>query len=305
MLDRISASDGAMIGEKRQGAPLMIRRLLCILIVLIAANAAAQEAEPGMTPEGGGSAGCGSCHLDVVAAWLETPHQRAFASDAFQQAWTAARQPTDCLTCHVTGLVRRTGTFAYASVSCTACHGETPANHPREPIAVDPGPGVCADCHQTTFTDWEHSAHHESVACSDCHTVHPHGLLAETADALCLSCHTDPLTSHVHTSHSETETACIDCHYHGNAIGPQHVVDGTLLPTGHDNRVMPAACMDCHEALDPDWQTVRVASVSEPVSPPQTPIHHQFPLTQLLMGLALGSGLGVIIAALIFTRRRG
>lgn len=147
----------------------------------------------------------GSCHLDVVAAWLETPHQRAFTGEAFQQAWAAGQQPTDCLTCHTTGLVRRTGTFAYASVSCTACHGETPPDHPREPIAVDPGPEVCADCHQTTFTDWERSVHSEVVACSDCHTVHPHGLLAETADALCLSCHTDSLTSHVHSSQSETE----------------------------------------------------------------------------------------------------
>lgn len=283
----------------------MILRYACVLIFLIATGAAAQEATPEATPDTEQRPACGTCHLDVVAAWLNTPHQLAYENDAFQQAWAAQGQTTDCLTCHVTGLTRRTRTYEYASVSCTACHGETPLSHPDEPVPSIPDVDTCADCHPTTINEWEHSAHSETLTCTDCHSIHPHGLIAEDSETLCLSCHTDPQTSYVHTSHSEADTTCVDCHYHRETIAPEHFVSGALLPTGHANQVMPVACLDCHEALEPDWQTLLVTNISPPVTvPPPTPVQEQIPLTQLMMGLALGAGLGVILAALFFARRR-
>ena len=62
-----------------------------------------------------GSAKCGSCHPQHLAAWLKTPH-----------ATTAKRFPTKpeskCLACHGTGDAPA-GVAIAVEVGCEACHG--------------------------------------------------------------------------------------------------------------------------------------------------------------------------------------
>lgn len=191
---------------------------------------------------------CAECHVDIVAAWQTSAHALAYIDADFQAAWTEQGSRSECLACHTTGYVPRTGAYATQGVSCAACHGQTPANHPPEPVRVDPGVQVCADCHATTYTEWQHSAHGEQqLACTTCHTPHNQGLRFETSDALCLNCHDEARTDYAHISH--TEQACVDCHWFKNLDETLHVKTGNLLPTGHDSQVETKTCVTCHADL--------------------------------------------------------
>lgn len=62
-----------------------------------------------------GSAKCGSCHPQHLAAWLKTPH--ATTAKRF-----AAKPESKCLACHGTGDAPA-GTAIAVEVGCEACHG--------------------------------------------------------------------------------------------------------------------------------------------------------------------------------------
>jgi len=63
---------------------------------------------------------------------------------------------------------------------------KTPANHPQEPVAVDPGVETCATCHATTVTEWEQSKHGEQqLACTTCHQPIPRLSVLNTVKELC------------------------------------------------------------------------------------------------------------------------
>lgn len=62
-----------------------------------------------------GSAKCGSCHPQHLAAWLKTPH--ATTARRFQ-----AKPESKCLACHGTGDAPAGAAIA-VEVGCEACHG--------------------------------------------------------------------------------------------------------------------------------------------------------------------------------------
>lgn len=62
-----------------------------------------------------GSARCGSCHPEQLAAWLRTPH--AQTAKRF-----ATRPEARCLACHGTGDAPAGAAIA-VEVGCEACHG--------------------------------------------------------------------------------------------------------------------------------------------------------------------------------------
>jgi hypothetical protein len=191
---------------------------------------------------------CAECHLDVVEAWQTSAHALAYHDPDFQAAWTDLGETSECLACHTTDFVPRTGAYSTQGVACAACHGQTPALHPPEPVSVDPGVQVCANCHATTFTEWQHSAHGEQqLACTTCHTPHDQGLRFDTSDALCLNCHDEARIDYAHVSHSEQ--ACVDCHWFRNLDETLHVMTGDLMPTGHDSQVETKTCVTCHADL--------------------------------------------------------
>lgn len=221
---------------------------LCLIVCLFVpvAGLAQEDIAPAETPEAREE--CGECHLDVVQAWQDSAHARTFHNPAFQSTWEQYGGDSQCLACHTTGFVARTGEFTHPGVTCTACHGETPANHPPEPIAVDPGMGVCIDCHATTFTEWQSSAHGEQqLACTTCHVPHPQQLRFATSDALCLNCHTEARDDFAHITHLEQQ--CVDCHWHRSFDTEMHIMTGNLMPTGHDTRVETRTCIDCHASM--------------------------------------------------------
>jgi predicted CXXCH cytochrome family protein len=217
--------------------------------VLAEAGAPAQEGEQPQPPES-----CATCHIDVVASWQDSLHARAYSDPVFQEYWQAGGSDTECLACHTTGFVTRTGEYAYEGVVCEACHGETPADHPAEPVAIDPGVATCADCHPTTFSEWEQSAHGEQqLACTTCHNPHPQTLRFETEDALCLNCHDeDARDDYVHLTH--TEQQCVNCHWHhaDPETSLAHYSSGSMFPTGHAAFVETRACVACHEERSED-----------------------------------------------------
>jgi predicted CXXCH cytochrome family protein len=212
--------------------------VMAVLGLAGALPAIAQEATPPPEP----AATCGDCHIDIVASWQDSPHALASTNADFLQYWLEQDQDPTCRTCHSTGFTPRTGEYEHEGVACTACHGETPTNHPPEPVAVDPGTSVCESCHETTFTEWQSSAHGEQqLACTTCHAPHPQTLRFETADALCLNCHTEDRDDFAHVTHVEQQ--CVDCHWYHN--------DGMHEATGHDNVVETSTCIDCHAKEQP------------------------------------------------------
>lgn len=219
----------------------------CGLVGAVVAGTVARAQEnPPQSPQS-----CATCHVNVVAEWQGGMHAQAFADPVFQEAWQKQGNKHECLACHTTGYVARTGEYAHEGVTCEACHGETPANHPPEPVAIDPGVETCADCHATTFAEWQQSKHGEQqLACTTCHKPHPQELRFATVNELCLNCHNeDARDDYAHLVHVDRE--CADCHWHRGNVEDliAHGVSGALYPTGHTTRVETLACVSCHEQI--------------------------------------------------------
>ncbi len=275
-------------------------------------TAAAQDGPDGPLSEG---ETCADCHLDTTADFHGSVHAMAYADPVFQEAWTSQGEPADCLSCHTTGFNPRTGTFEQEGVQCEACHGETPANHPQEPIPANPGAEACADCHTTTFSEWEMSSHAAvGIACVECHQPHPQQLTAVDANTLCLDCHADeeysePASIYIHDTHAETQE-CVDCHwFHSEEdVDGIHIRSGNLLPSGHDNAVTTASCTDCHAEgmeneliAEPDLtleQQLRVEELQTEIESSQTQGENTASLRAaqgLLIGIAIGGALMLLL----------
>lgn len=106
-----------------------------------------------------GSATCGTCHPQVLAAWRATPHARAATS-------LGPKPAARCLACHGTGDAPA-GRAYFAEVGCEACHGAgahyaTDDLMRNRPLALALGlvdltvpatrAAVCARCHASTST---------------------------------------------------------------------------------------------------------------------------------------------------------
>lgn len=194
---------------------------------------------------------CATCHVDVVSDWQDGLHANAYSDPIFQEHWQDQGEPTECLACHTTGFVPFSGEYDHEGVTCAACHGDVPANHPPEPVNIEANAEVCADCHTTTYSEWTQSAHGEQqLGCTTCHNPHPQTLRFDDADALCLNCHDSSVLpaqdDYIHLVHEERQ--CVDCHWHHAELEDllAHYDTGNLFPTGHDALVETRACVSCH-----------------------------------------------------------
>lgn len=99
-----------------------------------------------------GHEACARCHEARHRFWLTTDHSRAFDSLAPKNA----QADPDCIPCHVTGYMRRTGYWPKApkedlrGVQCEGCHG-IGSLHAADPqsyslVRLPLGPR-CMDCH--------------------------------------------------------------------------------------------------------------------------------------------------------------
>jgi hypothetical protein len=262
---------------------------------------------------------CAECHLKNVSDWQNSPHAQAYHDVAFQAAWEQKGRDVQCLACHTTGFVARTGEYAALGVTCEACHGQTPPKHPPEPVLIQSGIDMCADCHANTVAEWKKSAHGtQQLACTTCHVPHTQKLRFESSDLLCLNCHKEALTDYAHVSHPKQQ--CVDCHWYRSAEEAKHITTGNLLPTGHDNAVTTRTCVDCHATLarsgsvvalstppataSPLQETVRAEELEARVKTVQAQAENNA-LLRTTEGVALGAVIGgVLMAGLVGLRNR-
>ena len=116
------------------------------------AAAAASPAVPGEQISYTGHEACAQCHEARHRFWLTTGHFKAFDSLAPKNA----QADPDCIPCHVTGYMRRTGYWPKApreslrGVQCEACHG-VGSHHAADPqnysLVHLPLAPRCMDCH--------------------------------------------------------------------------------------------------------------------------------------------------------------
>jgi predicted CXXCH cytochrome family protein len=161
--------------------PRFHRLLIALTCALLAAAATlamarAQEGSDPAPQQAQEDPDCVVCHTEFEVKWQAGPHGQAGSDPAFVEEWTAQGQPGACLVCHTTGYDPAAGTWKSDNVACEACHGEAPAEHPREPMPVEQSPDLCGRCHSDTrfgWQDWQGSTHFQrGMSCTTCHDPH-------------------------------------------------------------------------------------------------------------------------------------
>ncbi len=228
--------------------------LLAAGITLIVANAQAGSSLSGQTATG--SANCTACHTEFEMSWENGAHGKAGSDPVFLDDWAKQGKPGACLVCHTTGYDPATATYKADGVTCEACHGPAPADHPKTPMPIDRSPDLCGRCHSDTrfgWQDWKVSTHYQrGMDCATCHDPHSASLKkiaaplgAEKPDdvsALCINCHKEHSMNFPYTIHSQKGVTCVDCHVNHieNADGTAHQVPDHSFNASLDS------CNSCH-----------------------------------------------------------
>ena len=164
---------------------------------------------------------------------------------------------SDCVVCHTEfETTWQDGAHGKSQVmTCEACHGSAPADHPKTSMPVDRSPELCVSCHSDArfgVEDWRASKHYEGgMDCATCHDPH-NGTLKKAAgprDAqpalddisqLCINCHKEHSMTFSYTSHNQKGVTCVDCHV-------KHFGDPTAntIPD-HSFNASLASCSVCH-----------------------------------------------------------
>lgn len=190
-------------------------------------------------------ADCSECHLAIELVWQESKHANAFDNPQFQEQWLGYGQRPSCLHCHTSGFDLSTGSYQSTGVTCLACHGLTPREHPPAAVDLKTDSSFCGSCHPTTLSEWRLSAHAaEGVDCVDCHDPHSQGTLFKTSDDLCLECHKEDMADYLDDRHIAEDIGCVDCH--AVMIPPEVFPEDGLLPTAHSFTISAISCVVCH-----------------------------------------------------------
>ena len=293
------------------------RLLIALVFALLAAGVTlmAVQAQDGNPPLVDGKLNCATCHPDFQTTWMTGPHAKASEDPAFVEAWNEQGNPGACLSCHVTGYDPDTGTWEADGITCEACHGDVPVDHPMNPMPVDRSTEFCGKCHSDTrfgWQEWEVSTHYKrGMECTVCHDPHSASIkqvmspggqvpIYEDASDLCINCHNDHSASFPYSAHSEQGISCIDCHITNLETDestahsvPNHSFTATLQSCNacHEEQMhqpgevsypgQPAS--DSHASLSE--QNVELASVM-PEPGPVSPVG--FAGLAALIGLAVG-----------------
>ena len=230
------------------------------------------------TPPRATADNCASCHSEIHAAWHKGAHGDAQSNDALAQQgnclachkeipeasmpnltktnssfntyWVDQGQPNNCLQCHVTGFDPSTGTWKADGITCEACHGPIPSNHPKDNMPIDRNTDLCRACHTDArfgWAAWKQSVHYQNnMTCSTCHNPHSTSLKLggqpnEDASALCENCHKELAQKAVHSNHAKAGVTCITCH-----LGPSKGTDDFHKVPDHDFKPKLEACNSCH-----------------------------------------------------------
>ncbi|HEX9926148.1 MAG TPA: multiheme c-type cytochrome [Anaerolineae bacterium] len=160
-------------------------------------------------PQPAGVDKCAKCHEDETEAWQNSVHAKSVTVDD--------------------GL---------PGATCEVCHGQYTSDHPKnDPMTLTVDSSICADCHASTFAQWEDSRHAQAgVQCIGCHMSHSQALRL-TDEALCAACHHDQTRDDFHAAHTIAEATCTDCHLStatrsaGPRLGPARSMVHLRRPT--------------------------------------------------------------------------
>ena len=277
------------------------RLLIALMFALLAAGitlvmASAQGEVPPAGPTT--SENCAVCHTEFQMTWQNGPHGKAGTDPIFLDEWNKQGKPGACLVCHTTGYDPATATYKADGVTCEACHGPAPADHPKTPMPVDRSTDLCGRCHSDTrfgWQDWKVSTHYQrGMDCATCHDPHSASLkkvvgprISEKKDdvsELCITCHKESSMNFSYTAHAQKNISCVDCHvkHLENADRTAHTV------SDHSFKASLDSCNTCHAqqmhsateaktpegvaslvsiAPTPEIKLSSVTPVPEPVSP--------------------------------------
>ena len=193
---------------------------------------------------GGGAAGCVSCH------GASNEHQRGPTRNppdrSFGPKWAlpVAEGNGVCLECHnkESQMFWLGGVHEQEELACTDCHN---AHVPRDPMLTADGQlDQCLTCHTRQQAQLRLPSRHPilegKTACTDCHN--PHGsstesmLTAPTLNDNCYECHQDKRGPHL-WEHQPVSEDCSYCH------NPHGSVQPSLLTARG-----PFLCQQCHSA---------------------------------------------------------
>jgi hypothetical protein len=304
---------------------LLIGYLAVCFCLLQPATSVADPPEPDYQ----GPEKCVECHSEEVQSWRYSSHANALtAISQSRQAACNEEEPgvdCSCLSCHATDFNPAASTYAYAGVTCEACHGPYIEGHPDDGVmklVVDSS--ICGHCHGGTYEHWERTPHAKAdVQCIGCHRVHPQDLRVSD-EMLCRSCHLDRFQDAGHAAHLEADVACLDCHAspdtkcadcHSLTNGPiansKAAVETGMAPA-HDFRVATSVCIECHERFfHEDKLPVAAGQVSAAQMIAQTdPLGELTAMSEtgeqttgalgkaMAIGLGVGVGIGGILGAI-------
>jgi len=276
------------------------RLLIALMFALLAAGitlvmASAQGEVPPAGPTT--SENCAVCHTEFQMTWQNGPHGKAGTDPIFLDEWNKQGKPGACLVCHTTGYDPATATYKADGVTCEACHGPAPADHPKTPMPVDRSTDLCGRCHSDTrfgWQDWKVSTHYQrGMDCATCHDPHSASLkkvvgprISEKKDdvsELCITCHKESSMNFSYTAHAQKNMSCVDCHvkHLENADRTAHTVSDHSFKASLDSCNTFAQQM--HSATEaktpegvaalvsiaptPEIKLSSVTPVPEPVSP--------------------------------------
>jgi predicted CXXCH cytochrome family protein len=293
------------------------RLLIALLFALLAAGVTLMvaQAQEGSPPPQGSELNCAACHTEFQTTWMSGPHGTAVSDPVFQEEWVSQGSPGACLVCHVTGYDPATATWKEDGVTCEACHGEAPADHPKSPMPVDHSTDLCGRCHSDTrfgWQEWKISTHYQrGMDCTVCHDPHSGAIKQvataqgktptyEDASELCITCHNKLSMDFPYSAHHQRGVSCVDCHINHLEIGeraahsvPDHSFNASLKSCnachvdqmhGPGVPLYPEATVSDAEAALAE-QEVELASVT-PEPGPVSPVG--FAGLAALIGLAAG-----------------
>ena len=256
------------------------RILIALMFALLAAGitlvvASAQDGTP--PPAQTTSNDCAVCHTEFETAWHSGPHGQAGSDPIFLDEWTKQGKPGACLVCHTTGYDPATATFKEDGVTCEACHGPAPADHPKTPMPVDRTTDLCGRCHSDTrfgWQDWQVSTHHQrGMDCATCHDPHSAALKTvpgprlekktDQVSALCINCHKEHSMNFSYTTHNQRGVSCVDCH-----VNHLETVDRTAHTVpDHSFNASLDSCNTCHaQEMHNSAETTNTNQTTLPIS---------------------------------------
>src|SRR5215216_1865362 len=260
------------------------RFLIAIVFALLAAGvtlivASAQEGTPPTTGDtSGDTSNCAVCHTEFQMTWENGAHGKAGSNAVFVDDWTKQGKPGACLVCHTTGYDPASATYKADGVTCEACHGPAPADHPKTPMPVDRSTDLCSRCHSDTrfgWQDWKVSTHYQrGMDCATCHDPHSASLKTiagprtddkpDDVSALCINCHQEHSMDFPYTTHNQQGVTCVDCHV-------KHIEDADRTAhtvPDHSFNASLDSCNSCHADQMHDATAEAVSGVSAPAVVP-------------------------------------